>query len=398
MSTFPEEDFLGDDEGDEGNTKESRAQPKYETTERVFRLLRLLSINECTLREIFERLQDFYHISDEELFSAKALPERTRKMFLRDVRFLRTMGYTIHTIRESNAPARYRADKNSGPETVFLFNQSELDALSLLYTLFADPTKHTQIAAKQASLTRSADLSEAASPEPLPEPSPRSPFAINILALIDHLTAALPEPQKRYFDQWSKKPYIYFNMDLATDYLPHRSTIDTIVKAISHRCQIRFDYTALYRDSPIPHGPVDPYYIIQQDGHLYLISYNHQKNDYTEYRIDRIIPKSVKETSGTINSDYRRRPIEFRYWVYGNMAKKPQSLRWLKQAIEREEVYVEQGKTKRKVLVRAQAYSDWRILQQLQRYGDQVELVSPPYLRQRMKQQAERIAGYYQEK
>jgi predicted DNA-binding transcriptional regulator YafY len=80
------------------------------------------------------------------------------------------------------------------------------------------------------------------------------------------------------------------------------------------------------------------------------------------------------------------------------MAKGDLSYRWLNQEKEREEVYLENNQLKRRVLVRAQAFDAWRIIQQLQKYGDKVELVDPPELRERMRQQAERIASYYQKK
>ncbi len=73
------------------------------------------------------------------------------------------------------------------------------------------------------------------------------------------------------------------------------------------------------------------------------------------------------------------------------------SQRWLTHTIEREEAYLdEQGNQKRRVLVRAKAYSDWRILQQLHKYGDKAELVDPPELRERMRQEVARMYRFYQ--
>ncbi|HYT41085.1 MAG TPA: WYL domain-containing protein, partial [Methylomirabilota bacterium] len=70
---------------------------------------------------------------------------------------------------------------------------------------------------------------------------------------------------------------------------------------------------------------------------------------------------------------------------------------WLTHTIEREESYIdEQGKTRRRVLVRAKAYSEWRIIQQLHKYGDKVELVDPPRLREWMKKEVEGMYRYYQ--
>lgn len=98
-----------------------------------------------------------------------------------------------------------------------------------------------------------------------------------------------------------------------------------------------------------------------------------------------------------IDGERRQRPIEFSYWIDGSIAKSGLSHRWLSQTVEREEIYIdEQGKQKSRVLVRAKAYSEWRIIQQLHKYADKVELVDPPKLRERMRQEVERMYRLYQ--
>jgi predicted DNA-binding transcriptional regulator YafY len=147
----------------------------------------------------------------------------------------------------------------------------------------------------------------------------------------------------------------------------------------------------------MPHEHVDPYYIVHQDGHLYLIGYSHKTNSVLEYRIDRINAESLKIQPDTIDVVRRRHPIEFSYWIDASIAKSGLSQRWLTHTIEREESYIdEQGKTRRRVLVRAKAYSEWRIIQQLHKYGDKVELVDPPKLREWMKKEVERMYKFYQ--
>lgn len=147
------------------------------------------------------------------------------------------------------------------------------------------------------------------------------------------------------------------------------------------------------------HEEVDPYYIVHQDGHLYLIGYTHKTNTILEYRVDRVKPSSVRPSPQhrLIDVERRPKPIEFRYWLDGSIAKSGLSQRWLSQAIEREEPYVdEQGKARSRVLVRATAYSKWRILQQMHKYGDKAELVDPPALREKMRHEVERIYKLYQ--
>ncbi len=355
--------------------------PRYETTERILRLLHLLTANDCSRDDIFERLKDYYRIGESDDPRVKAPSQRAGKMLGRDLQFLKKMGYQIEETHSDNT-TRYSLVKGTGPGSTFFFNQAELDVLVLLHTLFADPTKYTQT-----------DVTH-----PLPAQPPRNPFAEDILLLIERLAATLPYEQKKHFDRWARKPYIYFNMDTVTDYLPHRIIIDEIVKAISRRQQLRFEYASLRRQK-ILHEHIDPYYIVHQDGHLYLIGYNHgSKNEgFLEFRIDRIDAESIKLQPDMIDGERRRHPIEFSYWIDASIAKSGLSQRWLTHTIEREEAFFdENGKQRRRVLVRAKAYNEWRILQQLHKYGDKAELVSPPELREKMRKEVERMNNYYQ--
>src|SRR5438105_15746069 len=58
-------DLLTDEETDSSG-------PRYETTERIFRLLHLLTVNDCTRQAIFETLRDYYNIveSDDPIVSS----------------------------------------------------------------------------------------------------------------------------------------------------------------------------------------------------------------------------------------------------------------------------------------------------------------------------------------
>ncbi len=325
----------------------ANGSPNHESTERIFRLLQFLAANNCTRQDIFERMRDYYKINEGDDPRAMASSQRAGRMLLRDIQFLEKMGYRVNKTRSGNT-TRYNLAEGSGPASPFLFNQTELDTLALLHTLFADPAKYAQSNAAQ----------------PLPTQPPRNPFAEGILSLIERLIATLPPEQKKYFDRWVRKPFIYFNLDTVTNYLPHRATIDTIVRYISQRQQIHFEYASMQRrQGTTLHEHVDPYYIIHQDGHLYLIGYSHKMNTFFEYRIDRIKAESLKPEHEMIDGERRRRPIEFSYWIDASIARGGLSQRWLTHTIEREEAYLdEQGNQKRRVLVRAKAYSDWRSL------------------------------------
>lgn len=361
--------------------QDTDAEPQYENAERILRLLYLLSSSDCMQEDIFGRLKDFYRIGEDDDPKVRAPSGRAGKMLSRDLRVLENMGYEINRSGKGQA-TRYSLVKGSGPFSPFIFSREELDTFILLHTLFANPAKYTP----------------ADGTHPLPAPLPHNPFAEQIALLIERLVETLPAEQRRYFERWVRKPFVYLNMDTVTDYLPHRMTIETIVKAISSRQQIRFEYASMQRQQgTILHEDIDPYYIIHQDGHLYLIGFNHKSNSFLEYRIDRIKEGSVKVQQRMIDGERRRRPIEFSYWLDSSLAKSGLSQRWLSQTIEREEPYIDaQGKQRNRILVRAKAYSEWRILQQMHKYGDKAELVDPPELREKMKKEVERIYRLYQ--
>src|SRR6266700_4815568 len=232
---------------------------KYTRAERRSHLLDLLSLNRCSRQVIFEHLKDYYNVSEEDGSRVRASSQRVGQMLKRDIEYLEEMGFTIERTGRGNA-ATYHVEQGSGPSSSFLFNQTELDVLVLLHTLFADPAKYVQ---HDPTL-------------PLPAQPPRNPFAEDILALIERLAAALTPQQQKEFERWARKPYVYLNLDTITDYLPHRATIDKIIQAIALGQQISFEYAAQHRWQETKlHGQVDPYYITREDGHLYLIGFSH---------------------------------------------------------------------------------------------------------------------------
>jgi len=354
---------------------------KHESAKRIFRLLQFLVANECTRNDVFEYLASYYKI-DETQLTEGTRSRRTERMFERDIEFLRDQGFEITSTRKHGQPARYSLTKGSGPRTTFLFTSSDVDNLALLHNIFADPTRYAEIELTQ----------------PLPQQPPRNPFAEEMLALIEKLVATLPDEQKKSFDRWVRKPYIYFNLSTVSDYLPYQQTIDRIVRAITDRQQIQFEYMPTHRkQDTIFHEHIDPYYIVYLEGHFYLMGYSHKMSQFLEYRIDRIKDETLKMQPNMIDVERRRHPIEFAFWIDSNLAKRGLSQRWLTQTLEREEVYVdENGREKRRVLVRATAYNEWRVRQQILKYGDKAELVEPLWLRDKMKDTVRNMEKLYQ--
>jgi len=366
-----------DDEGD-GNA------PKYENAERILHLIRLLRMSECTREDILKRLRGYYSI-DEEDGDPRRATRNASQMFRRDTHFLKKVGFEISKNKDASGIVRYTLLKSSGPISPLLFKQDELATLALLYTMFVDPTTFPTIDVKQL----------------LSAQKLRHPFARDILHLIERLIDGLSPQQNSLFKQYTQKPPLYFNLEAATNYLPHRGTIDTIARAISLRQQLSFAYMPTpFPQDITPHRQVDPYYLIQQDEHIYLVGFSHEpanprKNRVFEWRIDRIKTESIKLEHGMANNRQRPRPITFHYWADISIAKSGLSQRWITHEVERDETTGEGRQQRRRLLVRAQAYNGWRIIQQLHKYGDRVELVDPPELREQMKREVKRMYDLY---
>lgn len=369
------------DNGEGGGASDgldTHLEPLYENVRRILHLLSFLSGGDYTREDIFVRMRDDYRIGPDDPPKVLAPSGRAGKMLARDLRALQDMGYEITTTGKGQA-TRYSLVKGSGPFSPFLFSMAEVDTFILLHTLFAHPSIYLS------------------SNDPLPASAPHNPFAQQIVELVERLAATLPDKQRRHFERWVRKPFVYLNMDTITDYLPHRDNIEEIVRAISQRQQVCFAYASMeQQQEALLHEDIDPYYIFHQDGHLYLSAYSHRTNTFLEYRVDRIKAGSVKLQPRMIDGERRRHPIVFRFWLDSRLVKSGLSQRWLSQTIEREEGYLDdQGKPRRRVLVRATAYSDWRILQQMHKYGDKAELIDPPELREKMRQEVERVYKLY---
>jgi len=357
---------------------------QHTVLERVFRLLQLLLVNECTRLEIFEHLASYYRVG-ENVTGRASSSRRADRMLDRDIKALEDQGFEIRKVKAKGKPARYSLVKGSGPAAQFFFSDSEVDILALLYNLFTDPARSRKHKHTGALLL------------PTTQPS-HNPFAEDILTFIQKLTATLDEEQLRHFEQRIMKPSVHLNLATAADYLPYRKTIDIIEKAILQRQQISFEYTAVRsKQGSVAHHYIDPYYIVHMEGHFYLIGYSNEINKFIEYRIDRIIGESIEILPNVIDTIRQRPMVEFSYWIDGDIAKLGLSERWLTHTTEREEVYVDSdGHEKRRVLVRAKAHNEWRVIQQLLKYGDQAEIVEPAYLREHMRQVVARMMNFYE--
>src|SRR5258706_3434522 len=359
----------------------SKDGSKHPAAERILRLLHILLIKESTRQEIFEHLAIYYKPD-----SASSASDRSvDRMFERDIKLLTAQGFEIQKIKAKGRPTRYSLVRGSGPALPFLFSEPEVEILALLHNLFTDPTTSTRHPHTGILLLPTAPLSH-------------NPYAGEILTFIGKLAVTLPPGQIEHFEQRIRRPSVHLNLVTAADYLPHRTTIDTIERAILNRQQVQFYYTSVRsKQDAVAHHHVDPYYIIHLDGHFYLIGYSNMLNNFFEYRIDRIKADSIEILPDMVNTVWQRPTVEFSYWLDGDIARLGISQRWLTQTMEREEDYIHnEGQEKRRVLIRAKAHNEGRFIQQLLKNGDQAEIFEPAHLREQMRRAVARMQSFYE--
>jgi hypothetical protein len=114
---------------------------KHTVVERVFRLLQLLLVNECTRLEIFEHLASYYKV-DEGATGRVSSSRRADRMLERDIKLLEEQGFEIQKVKAKGRPTRYSLIKGSGPAVPVFFSESEVDILALLYNLFGGIGRH----------------------------------------------------------------------------------------------------------------------------------------------------------------------------------------------------------------------------------------------------------------
>ncbi|MBE3567577.1 MAG: WYL domain-containing protein [Thermogemmatispora sp.] len=346
--------------------------------ERLLRLLALLRQGPCTRKQIFESLGLHYGIDREEATDDARL-RRAHRTLERDLAILEEIGVVLVRERRGRQPARYVLEDDQGLVPHWSLSDTEVECLAFLASMFTDPYRLAPPDPTQA----------------LPQPQPRHPFADEVQALIERLARQLPPRQQQRFERWARTPYVYFNVAPVMDYLPYRELIRKIARAIQQHQHIRFRYRPL-SGKEVTHQHLDPAYVIHMEGHFYLVAYHPERGQFLEFRIDRIQEQSLQIEPQLTGRTRPRQVLTFRFWLDARIAEPGLSQRWLSQVVEREEVRMnEQGQEERWILIRATAYSRWRVIQQLLRYGERAELIEPASLREEMRRIVSQMGRLY---
>lgn len=209
-----------------------------------------------------------------------------------------------------------------------------------------------------------------------------TPKSGEILAVLNRIVAALPERQRRFY--YRRSP-VAIRLQPAADYRPYARTVRLLEEAIGQGRKVSLEYPALEDGEPVTHFGVEPYEIQFLDRHFYLIGFSPHSPQIMEFRIDRM--RALELLPGRAAGRRKRATYPFQYRLSPRIARQGVSERFLHQRLE--------PQADGSVIVYAEGYSHFRILQELLRYGEQAELLAPPKLRAQMAQIACALAHLY---
>lgn len=198
-----------------------------------------------------------------------------------------------------------------------------------------------------------------------------TPISLDILSALEKIVAALPESQRAiYADQ----PPLTIHIKPAADYRPALGNIRLLESAIAQDRKVRFEYPALDDGQMVTHVGVEPYQVQFFDRHFYLLGFTPHDPAMLEFRVDRI--QGLETMSGKTSKHRKRRMTSFTYRLSERIARNGVSERFSNQQVTLQ--------SDGSAIIQAEGYSDFRIIQELLRYGEQAELMGPPELRERI--------------
>ena len=209
-----------------------------------------------------------------------------------------------------------------------------------------------------------------------------TPISSDVLPVLEKVVSALPEGQRGLYN---RRVPLSILLQPARDYRSSLNFIHLLSIAIEKQRKVRFVYPALDDGRPITHVGVEPFDIQFFDRQFYFVGFSPQASEIMEFRIDRL--KELALMPGKVSRHRRRTTLQFTYRLSQRIVRAGISARFLNQQIDVQD----DGSA----IIQAEGYSEFRIIQNILRYGEQAEIIRPPYLRSKMKQVVEAMSVLY---
>ena len=214
-----------------------------------------------------------------------------------------------------------------------------------------------------------------------------TPYAETVMRLVKRVQAHLPAEMQR---REPSNPLLSVVIASADSLAPHAATIRTIIEAIKLHRLLEFDYHSPRTERTISHI-AQPYDTLEyRDGHLYFEAHNLKWDRTLEYRVDRIVPNTIRRLPQKFAEGKRTSVmLPLRYRLTAKIARYGASRRFPEQSEEKQ--------ADDSVIVTAKIAKDdlfWAS-KILLKYGENCTVIEPPELVAEMKRVAQEMARNY---
>jgi predicted DNA-binding transcriptional regulator YafY len=208
------------------------------------------------------------------------------------------------------------------------------------------------------------------------------PLAGDVSVVLQKIGSALSKRQQSLF---ARQVPVAISLRPAVDYGPHFKTITLLEQAVEQGSKVRFIYPSLTNNLAETHVGVEPYEIQFFDRHFYLLGFSPFLSQVAEFRLDRV--RDLELMPDRLAFKRKRPTIAFSYRLSERVARQGVSERFINQHLK--------PQRDGSIIVEAEGTSEFRIVQDLLRYGEQAEILGPPKLRARMQGVIEAMASRY---
>jgi predicted DNA-binding transcriptional regulator YafY len=315
--------------------KPSSDASAYQVVDRLLALRGLLRARPHTWTQIVSRLPDDYKDDDS-----------GKRKLRRDLQYLARWGYDVE---RDSATKTYALTIT---EIEHDWTEKEVLALATLRESFASGT----------------------------------PCAETIQGLLGKIEQGLNEDNRSLY---KRKPALTIRFTAAEDTAPTTGVRQKLESAIQRHQRIRFRYKPSDRPRIIDHPDDEPIELFFDEGHYYMWTYCYKMSRMYKFRVSMIVPDSIEILPKRAEGRWRPQMVHFKYWLSPKIAERSVSPRFPDMDIDLEK------SDKGGVIVTASASSEFQAIQEILRYGEQAEILSPDSLRAKMRRVVEQMALLY---
>ncbi|MDW8148107.1 MAG: WYL domain-containing protein [Roseiflexaceae bacterium] len=217
------------------------------------------------------------------------------------------------------------------------------------------------------------------------------PIAAQISALLGRIESLMPEDCRNRLRSLTASPRV------DRPQAPAEGVAEMMyaLKGALRKHEVEFDYRSPHTpDDAALHHRVAPLEFVYREGHTYLDAFclasdvPNLAGQFVFYRLNRIVPGSVKRLPQVLRRDYRRPKYPVRYWLAPAVARQRDVAEWFP---ETRIDYADDGSA----MVTAVTNDLWRAHQILMRYREHCRVLEPAQLVEMMRASIRRMAALY---